>query len=274
VPNEHVELRATRDEIRREFDRMRRSPVALARPAVVLAGWRSPPLMAISLAARLAGLTSGNRRDILSVTYATTGSIERAADIAHRRILDTFGPTSQHSLDRPTPDTIASRGAPNALEMDIIAISMGGLVARVLATRSRPNTIAPPLRIRRLFTLATPHRGARLARWIRPDSAAGAMRPGSDFLRGLDAQLPALDAELVCYAQRRDWWVGTWNTAPAGRSLIVANVTGPISMALSHFTVHHNPMVILDLSRRLRGEPPVETIPCPEPGRIRGPADR
>lgn len=226
------------------------SPRPLARPVAVLGGWRSPPFMARALARRLAALTSRSLGDFRAISFPFASSIGRAASIARHAI--------EEHLDR-------WHGPASTREIDIVAISMGGLVARILASTPSADDQGPSLHVRRIFTISTPHRGALLARWIRPDSAARDMQPSSDFLRTLDLALAEDDAshhpaphlappELISYAQRLDWWVGTWNTAPRGHPLRCAKVRGPVSAVLSHFTAHSNPAIVLDIARHLRGE--------------------
>lgn len=230
------------------------APIPLVRPVVVLGGWRSPRLMANALARRLAPLTSGSIDDFLRVSYPLASSIESAASIARHAI-------ENHPAHATTP-----RAAPR--EFDIVAISMGGLIARFLASGLAWGDSPPTFRVRRIFSISTPHRGASLARWIRPDSAARAMRPGSAFLSNLDGsttdpgsaagetpRYPIESPELICYVQRLDWWVGTWNTAPRLHPLRCARAGGPIRAALSHFTAHANPAIVIDVARHLRGEP-------------------
>ncbi len=223
--------------------RMQSTPCSLLRPVVVLGGWRSPAIMGRSLMGKLRSLTSTRDDDFLSVSYPGAGNIEAAARAARERI-ERWLPT----------------GGMRHPEIDIVAISMGGLVGRLLATGLPWENSPRAFSVRRLFTIATPHRGAALARWIRLDSAARSMRPGSAALGALDEALrdPATSpSELVCYVQRMDWYVGTWNTSPPGHALRCVKAPGPIHAALSHFTVHQHPAIIIDMARRLRGEAPL-----------------
>ncbi|MCC6427155.1 MAG: hypothetical protein IT435_10090 [Phycisphaerales bacterium] len=227
--------------------RMRSTPVSLQRPVVVLGGWRSPKLMTWMLAGRLASLTSGNRDDFLRISYPLIGDVERAGRAARDQIVE----------------WLEHRGMDGDQPVDVVAISMGGLVARLLASGSLGGR---QIAIERLFTLATPHRGARLARWFRPDRAAAAMQAGSGTLMSLDAaqsDATSRPGEIVCYVQRRDWWVGTWNTSLEGHSLRCVRPRGPISALMSHFTVHQHPAIIVELACRLRGE---EGLPCEPSG--------
>lgn len=215
------------------------SPANLPRPLVVLAGWRSPPMPDGGVLARLGPMIPG-ARDTLSVTYASLWTIESAARRVVARVQERF------------PHT----GTSDTAEVDVIAISMGGLVARLAASGSFAKA-QRRLRIARLFTLATPHRGARLASFVRPDPAAAAMRPGSEFLRSLDDELARSSFELTCYAQLRDWWVGARNTSPPGHVPIWCEPRDAFGRWLSHFAINFNPRVLTDVALRLRGMTPL-----------------
>lgn len=240
---------ATRDEIRDEIRRLRAEPVELERPVVVLSGYRAAHSMAARAAHELARLTSGNQGDTLAVSYTLTGDIERAAAIAIDRI------------NRRWPSDDPER----TIEVDVVAISMGGLVARVAALppserpRASGDETGMRLNARRVYTLGTPHRGALLAERVRPDQAARDMRPGSWFLERLDETLDAREYELICYAHLGDGWVGARNSAPAGMTPIWTGGT----RLFSHFSISGSPRILVDIARRLRGEDPLA-----EPGEL------
>jgi triacylglycerol lipase len=65
--------------------------------------------------------------------------------------------------------------------MDVVGFSMGGLVARYYVQK-----LGGADRVRRLVTVASPHHGTLLA-WCVPNSGGRQMRPGSAFLRDLNA---------------------------------------------------------------------------------------
>jgi len=71
-----------------------------------------------------------------------------------------------------------------AAEVDIIAHSMGGLVARAFICRAGPAS-----GVARLITLGTPHQGTEVLRSLGRDPMVSQMRPGSPFL----CQLAATD---------------------------------------------------------------------------------
>ncbi|MCK6476135.1 MAG: hypothetical protein L6Q35_04805 [Phycisphaerales bacterium] len=240
--SQRLELSAPDSLINAELHRMRGDLRPLVRPVVVLGGWRSPHFMAGALARRIRSLTSGDRGDFLCVSYPLAASVESAASAVRRR------------LGRWRPDS------PGLREVDVVAISMGGLVARYIASHPREYS---EVRICRLFTFSTPHAGAMLARWIRPDRAAAAMMPGSPLIQQLHEACgdPArAPEEIVCYVQRLDWWIGTWNAAPPGHELRWVRTRGPFSAAFSHFSSHRHPTLIVDVARRLRGEPGLDQV--------------
>lgn len=206
----------------------------MKRPLLVVGGWRSASFMARGLARRLMTLTNADPDMVAAVSYPWVGRLDEA--------VERVGAAAERLA--------TGRGSG---ELDIVAISMGGLVARALVGEWRRQGRTAP-RIRTIYTLSTPHRGAALARWIRPDDAARFMRPGSARLRALDEELAGWGTdgpELVCYAQRLDWWVGTKNTAPPGCQATIVRARGVGGVLFSHFTIGRHPEVLADLARRL-----------------------
>lgn len=217
---------------------MAAAPVPLARPVVILAGWRAPRVAAWSLQQALVPATSGRPDDFVSIAYPGAGSIESAAERVRR--------------------ALAVKGLAGE-RVDVVGISMGGLVARHLAFEKGA------LRAERLFTIATPHRGAKLARYIRVDRASSDMKPGSEALARLDAQTADLPCSLICYAGLNDWWVGARNTAPPGHVPLWVEPETIGEVLLSHFTMNRAPAIVADLARRLRGEAPLGQPGTPPP---------
>lgn len=225
----------TRKEVALELKRMRDTPRPLERPVVVLSGWRSPSLVSLAVAERLRAITSGSETDFFPLAYPMHGRIPDVAQTVARAVASRFPGAS----DRET--------AP----IDIVAHSMGGLVARAGATGALDGM--PRLNIARLFTLGTPHRGAKLARLLAPDLASHSMRPGSAFLKWLDEHSTRTGYELVCYAHLNDRWVGATNCAPPWCEPIWTAGTA----VFSHFSVTEDRRILADIARRLRGEAPL-----------------
>lgn len=228
MQNPGAALVLTVPEAARAMADLRGKPVALARPVLVLDGWHSPGVTAWGLARRLCTMTSGRWADFAWATYPWALSLEMACGQARR---------------------VIARGGLASREVDVVGISMGGLVARALAA-GWPN--AQPLRVRRMFTIASPHRGARLARRVRLDRASGQMRPGSAFLGELDRAWAARRYDLHAYAIGRDWLVGEENTAPVGMEAPVVPPEGMVARTLAHFASIYDRRIQLDIALRLR----------------------
>jgi pimeloyl-ACP methyl ester carboxylesterase len=225
---------------RRALREMRDSPRLLERPVVVLDGL-GPPVASWLLAARLKHLTGDDR--FVGVNFAFTGSF----DDCRRRLIE--------AVERRFPggDPLVTR------EVDVVAVSMGGVVARYAA--------APPagaagkrLRIARLFTISSPHRGAELAAL---PALLGRkqldMREESRFLRRLaEREAQAASYEVFPYTRLGDLVVGERNTAPPGLTpLWVPNLL----LEPAHLGCFADPRIIADIVRRLRGEPSFATEP-------------
>lgn len=232
-----VSYREARD-LRRNLEKEPR--IELERPVVLLSGYRALPSMVNRLHWRLAEMTTGEKDDFLAVAYPFEDNIDRAVDRAVAAV-EAWSP---------------SGNADETIEVDVVAISMGGLVARAAAEppalRGRDGK---RLKIRRLYTLATPHRGASLADHITLDQASRAMKPGSGWLADLNGRAHYESYELVCYGQTMDGWVGVANTAPPE----VDPYWTPGTYAFSHFNAPTNPWFLVDIALRLRGEEPITT---------------
>jgi pimeloyl-ACP methyl ester carboxylesterase len=229
---------------------MRQSPKRLQRPVVVLDGF-GPPLASWILAPNLKRTLGDDR--VIGVTFVFAESF----DECRRRVTDAV----QRHFPSDDPDATT--------EVDVVAVSMGGVVARYAAA---PGATARGrrLRVARLFTISTPHRGADLAALpgllgrLQLD-----MRPHSDFLTRLDRRTvaaPGQDTfELIAYTRLADRVVGERNTAPPGHTpLWLPN----LPLEPSHLACFTDPRIVADIARRLRGEPPLaEGPPVPLPRR-------
>lgn len=246
MPERNTSLAVSREQAVALSDKMRHDHRPLARPVVVLNGYRGLPSLANRIARKLREMTSGDRADLLPISYTLDTDFDRIAAEVVRRV-DARWPSAD-------PD--------QTVEVDVVGISMGGLVARWAALppaqRFRGAASTPPgkatgkrLRIAHLFTISTPHRGAGFCDSLAPDAAARDMRRGSPFLGVLDAALPSAPYELVCYGQLRDHLVGATRCAPEGRQPIWTSGT----FLFSHFKAGDNPLFLADIARRLRREP-------------------
>lgn len=240
IVNESFDLSIA--DARNDISRMRGDTQPLDRPVVILAGYRSFATLVYQLAWRLYPITSGDRGDFLPIAYPTESDIEDIAKIVVDRVEAQWPSTNPNET----------------IEVDVIGVSMGGLVGRTAALPlgelpDGSETRSKRLRIRNLYTMGSPHAGAVLAESIAPDQAARDMKPGSAFLARLNASFKDRDYEMVPYAVLNDTWVGAKNAAPPGELPIW---TGG-SYIMSHFMITRDERIIADVARRLRGEEPL-----------------
>jgi len=213
----------------------------LARPVLVFSGYRVPGIFGGQLATSLARLTSGNTSDFRMFAYPFDGDIEPLVNRLAKKVGKEFG--TDASGDTTIP-------------FDVVGISMGGIVGRLAAARARQRPAGVPrINIRNLFTIATPHRGARLALKIHVDRAATDMQPNSPFLAKLDEYAKSDDYTLLPYATLNDITVGAGNCSPHGSHPIWIRGT----RRFAHTTVTMHPAIALDIALRLRGEQPLGT---------------
>lgn len=219
---------------------MRKDPKPLERPLIIAGGYQDPGLIAPGIANRFRTYT-GDSENIISVTFfSLLGTFDACSD----RLVEAV--QQQYPNDNPS----------ETIEVDVIGYSMGGLVARHAARRRQGER---RLRINRLFTISTPHRGAKLAGMPTADTRQIDMRSGSAFLEELNQQLSEADYQLYTYSRLEDMIVGVENTSPPGENpWWVANP--PFS--LSHVAACKDPRILADIARRVRGEAPYATTPA------------
>lgn len=235
-------LSLTRAEAKEILAEMRRQPVKLERPLVVLGGYLDP-VGAWWVARDLRQLTGDDDR-VLSVQYPFAWSFEACREKVIAAVDARF----------PSCDPEAT------VAVDVVGVSMGGLVARYaalpVATGAHPGR---RLRVVRLFTLSSPHRGAAWASAIPSVHPVHLdMRTSSEVLRRVDEHLRAAPYEVYPYTQLGDSIVSAANAAPYGAS---PWWTAPGLNPIPHVGVVLDPRVRADIARRLRGEEPLATEP-------------
>jgi len=130
---------------------MRAEPVALERPVLVIGGFHSPDPFVGSMTTRLVRTTSGDRVDFVTVPTWFEGDLEDLARLSVEMVQDRW----------------PSESETETIEVDVVGLSMGGIIARYAADRlAETHPGSRRLRINRLITIATPHRGAWLAESI------------------------------------------------------------------------------------------------------------
>lgn len=237
---------ASNAQVRAAIDDMEARPVGVARPVVVLSGYRAPSFSANNLASSVRELTGAKEDRVLAISYVFGDDIPTLADRVAQAVAEAFG-----------SDVDPLTGERWTVEVDVVAVSMGGLVART--AWAEPTAVGRELGVRlniaTLYTLGTPHKGATIARYIHIDDAARQMIPGSAFLANLAEVSPGGPGSytIVPYATLRDGWVGARNSAPQGQDPIWV----PGRLVLSHQLITLEDRILADVGRRLRGEPPL-----------------
>lgn len=234
----------TRTDARLALLEMEKDPKTPARPIVVLGGIYDPGIASSGVARRFQRMVDAEDL-IISISFFGCGTFDECRARVIEKVQEAF---PSDNLDVTT-------------EIDVIAISMGGLVARLAADVKAEE--GRRLQIRRLFTISTPHRGAKLAWLLTIDSRIKDMKKGSLFLNNLDLAWKNADYEIYPYTRLGDAIVGPANTAPPGRHpWWVANIPG----SFSHIFAMFDPRFLADIARRLRSESPfTHNPPAPLP---------
>jgi hypothetical protein len=237
-----------------DLSRMERAPVGPQRPIVVVAGYWDPGLAHVRVRGALRGPLGGPA--MLGVAVPPWLTMDQARDRLIRAVDAAF----------PSDD------AGWTTEVDVVGFSMGGLVARYagvkpLAVGGLPggDARAPPrrLRIGQLYTIATPHRGARLAglpSLLSPQQAD--MRAGSPLLvlldRGPARGVKGSGYPMWSYVRLGDPIIGSPSAAVGDVPpyWVAARPLEP-----SHLAAATDPRILADIARRLRGEPPLTDGP-------------
>ncbi|MBL0869258.1 MAG: hypothetical protein IBJ18_01640 [Phycisphaerales bacterium] len=251
-PSENPAFPHTHAQIEDEERRIRSTFAPLPRPLIIVGGYHAPHAQPVALHQRLLSLlgpeafaASPNARP-LCLSYMMGIDTDQILDALAGQI------EAAGLLDPATRD--------RTVEVDLIGISMGGVLCRALCQpprrRQRRSLI---VHAKRIFTLGSPHNGATLARDINLDPAGLDLLPNSGFLRTLNTSTSVHPDELTCYARLRDFWVGATNAAPPGHPIIWT----PGQLAFTHLCLSQDRRILVDLCRRLRGEPPLARASTP-----------
>lgn len=225
---------------------MESAPTPAERPVVILGGIMDPGIAVKHISKRFDRVLDED--SIIPITFA----FEPTFDQCREKVIEAVDAVHP-SLD------------PNwTTEVDVIAVSMGGLIGRYAAAAApEGDDYGRRLRVRRLFTIASPHRGAKLAGLPTLDEKQKDMRSGSEFLTQLDDSLETSDYELIPYVRLGDSIVGTENAAPYQDTPYWVPI-GPLEMA--HLFSWSDPRIMADIMRQLRGETPfIMGPPAPLP---------
>src|ERR1019366_5838513 len=145
------------------------------------------------------------------------------------------------AVDRDFPTTDPAMTA----EGDVIGYSLHGVAARFAATKELdPHKPNRRLRIARLFTISSPHRGARAASYpIQLLSLQKSLRPNSPFIEALNSSASP-QYPIYCYVRLGDTIVGDDNAAPPVRTAWWVPTPG---FSLPHINAFSDPRIIADI---------------------------
>lgn len=234
-------------EARRTLEAMRDEPKTLERPLIFVGPFIDPGFAEWGVVSQARRVVD-NPDQVAGVSFVAWDTFDLCRDKTLRVVDRAF----------PSADPV------DTVEVDVIAFSMGGLVARYAALPPPPppedgstagSSDAPArhrrLKINRLYTIASPHRGADWAPLGVFNALAQDMRAGSAFLARLDAGLADADYELIPYTRLGDAVVGVENTAPPG---VTPHWVSTRPFELAHVQAAFDARILSDIFRDLRGE--------------------
>jgi hypothetical protein len=224
----------TKREAEADLRRMSAAPRALERPLVVLAGIGDPSISSDAIIRGVAPCVEG---PIVNMEFFDEFTFDGCRQKLLREVAAALAVDTDHIP-----------------EVDVIAFSMGGLIARDAAIPDRAGRRLP---IRRMFTISAPHEGARLGGIPLGLPQGDDMSPTSGFIDRL--RRTPRTYELVCYARLDDGTVGEEFAAPEGEPLWwVPTPSGE----WAHMAAFSDPRILADIARRLRGEAPLTRPPA------------
>ncbi|MEM9418499.1 MAG: hypothetical protein AAGA25_05510 [Planctomycetota bacterium] len=235
----------TYPEAKQQLRTMREDPVELDRPLIFVGPFLDPGFAEWVSVGQAKRYFSDHKR-VGGVSFVLWDSFDSCRAKTIRKVDKLFPPE-----DADSEQTV---------EVDVIAFSMGGLVARYAALPPDPKRgQTRRLNIRRLYTIASPHRGANWAPMGFWNSLARDMNADSDFLARLVAGLAVADFELVPYTRVGDWIVGPDKTSPKGQH---PHWVSDCAFEMAHIQAAFDARIQADILTRLRGGEPLASLPA------------
>jgi hypothetical protein len=232
-------LSVSHKQAKRTLAAMEKSPTRFPRPVVVLGGYHDPGIGPGVVCARLRRLAGG--QGVIGVSYY----FERSFDACRDDVIA--------AVERAWP----SNDPRETVEVDVVGLSMGGVVGRYCAIECDGQK---RLRIARLFTVSSPHMGAAGATKVPAFARLHRdLRQNSAFLRELEAAETRISRyQIIPYVRLGDWIVGAGNAAPRGRTAWWVSKP-PFENA--HIGAPLDPRIFGDIVLRLRGDTPFTRSP-------------
>jgi len=204
---------------RKRLAEMAARPGKLERPVLMVHGWLDRSWRFEHMAGHLARCAVNSEDNVHLATMTGSGSIDGLA----ARLAEEFAPLG---------------------ELDAVAHSMGNLAVRQAARRYG-------LRVKRLFSIAGPHRGGRFTWLLRAHPQVRDMSPGSAFLEELNADPASRDFEILTWRVAGDTVVA----APSAHSLGEEHFElAPRIFMDSHINSPQDERVIAEVVAKLLGE--------------------
>jgi pimeloyl-ACP methyl ester carboxylesterase len=238
----------THAQARRAIEQMQADPRPLSRPLIVIGGFLDPDISPTVYRVFFRSVTKN--APIITVSVGFCGSFAEC----RQKVIAAVDAAC------PSHDPIWTT------RVDVVGVSLGGLVARYAAAPSPDPAHSRRLRIARLFSISSPHSGAELADRIAFTDFHRSMRPGSAFLSTLAADDAQADYDLYPYVHLQDRIVGARYAAPPGRTAFWLSDRGPL---FAHNAAIVDDRIFADIVRRLRRQPPFSHFPptpLPSPG--------
>jgi len=226
-----------------DIARMQKDPIPFQRPLVVIGGFLDPDVSPPIFADYFQSISCGAK--IIPVSLLLCGNMEDCRQ------------TVIEAVDKACPDSDPIW----TTEVDVVGASLGGLAGRYAAAPSQDSNHLRRLKIAHLFTISSPHSGAKIAGVIPLTGFGPELSPGSDFLKYVAQFDGTASYEIYPYVHLDDEIVGDRNAAPPGQNPYWLPSNAPLP---PHMGAVLDERILADISRRLRGETPY-TIPPPEP---------
>lgn len=235
---ENPSFKVTPEEAQASIKQMEKDPKKPVRPVVIAGGWGGTNLANLPVTKELRRALGP--RNVVVVTF---NGCKNFSECRNRLIGGV-----QRALRSQSPTTTP--------EVDVVGVSLGGLVAVDAAGTPADPSDPRRLRIANLYAISTPFYGANMA-FMPGSKFLDDMMQDSDYLKRIRGEVKDADYNIIAYGRLGDFWVGVDNVGATGYPLYWLP-----NQAFED--AHHgfnDPRIIADIAKRLRGEKPFTTSP-------------